>query len=201
MTGLASEMIDYYRVLDDNTRCADRWFLSEPLDADGVEIDARQFRYGCPFEGARPISIPIQYPGRRVAFNLAAFDMPVVTSEIAGVFEGLGFYDLQRFPVTIGGESGFEIINVTVQLKCVDEVRSHVRKWGLSDNRPDKIGQYREFNPLVIDPALTEGRHFFRIWGSLVELIVSERLKDALAPLRDLGVVFQRVTGHDLRPL
>jgi len=158
------------------------------------EIDAREFTEGRPYAGPPPYLVPIK-DGRHVAFNLAAFDMPVVSTEIADILRRIAPNDVQRFPVILGkGIEGYEIINTVRELRCVDEVLSNARKWGLEDDRPEKIGHYVEFDPLVIDPSRTEGAHIFRLWGSWVELIVSEKVRQALEPIADLGVAFQPVT-------
>jgi hypothetical protein len=186
--------MEFFEVWTDDAKYPVRWFLEEPLTRDGLDIDAREFRYGKPYSGPLPFRIPVQ-DGPRIEFNLAAFDMPVVGTEVADILQRIAPTDFQRFPVVLGtGIEGFEIINVVHQRHCVDEVRSHVRKWGPEDGRPDKIGHYLEFDPLVIDPSRTEGSHIFRLWGSSVELIVSEKIKDALEPIEDLGIVFNPVS-------
>lgn len=188
----------YYRVLADNSRYADRWFLDDPLAADGRELDAREFRYGQTYTGPSPVVLPIGRDGRRVAFHLAAFDMPVVSTEIANILDRIGPGDIQRFPVKVDNTiCGYEIVNAVTQQNCVDEGRSGARKWGLEDGRSDKIGQYREFAQLVIDPSRTNARHIFRIWGSLVELIVSDEVKRAIERLPELGVIFKSVSGPE----
>lgn len=209
----------YYRVLADNQQYPDRWFLGEPLTANGKEIDAREFCYARVYTGPAPAVLPVTHQGPRVAFLLAAFDMPVVSTEVADILQSIAPADIQRFPVMVDPDiagyeiidckrarrpgylpdmelniAGYEIVNAVHQLKCVDEARSVFRKWGPQDHRSDKIGQYREIAKLVIDPARTEGRQIFRLWGSLVELIVSETVKQALEGVPNLGIVFAPVT-------
>lgn len=186
----------YFRVLADNSRYPDRWFLDEPLTAAGEELDAREFCYGKLYSGPPPAVLPIGKEGRRVDFHLAAFDMPVISTVIGDVLSNLGAADIQRFPVTVGdGIKGYEILNAVCQEDCVDESRARVRKWELEDDRPDKLGKYREIAPLLIDALRTNGRHIFRIRGFVVPLIVSEEVKSAIEELPDLGVVFKPVSG------
>jgi hypothetical protein len=80
------------------------------------------------------------------------------------------------------------------QRNCVDEAESGARRWGPEDGRPDKIGEYLEFMQLTIDPSRIEGSHVFRIWGSVVELIVSDAVKSAVEKVANLGIVFKSVT-------
>ena len=57
--------------------------MDDPLTGYGEGSILSDFRYGRTYAGPRPVNVPIQYDGRRVAFNLAAFDMPVVTDQVA----------------------------------------------------------------------------------------------------------------------
>jgi hypothetical protein len=187
--------VRYFRVLHDNTRFADRWFLDEPRAKTGEEIDAREFRYGRCYVGPPPVNVPIQVVGRKVAFNLAAFDMPVVTDEIARLVETSASGEGEYFPVKIGFSlSGYAILNAIFREACVDETRSEVERWKPEDDRPDRVGRYRMVYDLTIDPSRTHNRHIFRIEDFEVALIVSEKLKEALELIPDLGIVFQPVS-------
>ena len=66
-------------------------------------------------------------------------------------------------------------------------------KWTEKDGRPDKVGKYRHLGDLTIDSSRTNGHHIFRIRDWEIALIVSERVKDALNGIDDLGIVFQAV--------
>ena len=188
-------MMHYYRIMADDQHYAARWHLGEPLTENGDEIDAREFRYGQPYEGPLPTHVPISYEGDRVAFLLSAFDMPIVSDEVADVIQEIAPHDVQRFPITVGEYIyGYEILNAIRVIDCVDEQLSGFTKWGPGDGRDDKIGQYRHLGPLVIDPQRTGHHHVLRIKGSLVELIVSDEIVRALEGLPDLGIVFKQVT-------
>lgn len=184
----------YFDVATDDERFPDRWFLDEPLSADGNEIDARAFTYGRAYVGPRPVIVPIQQNGRKVQFNLAAFDMPVVSEEIASVIGELAPRDIEFFPVTIERSlPGYVVLNTVRREACVDESMSDVTFWTTEDGRPDKVGRYRMVSDLTIDPTRTHGAHIFRIQDFEVALLVSERIKDALESIDNLGVVFEPV--------
>lgn len=191
---ISEHVMDFFRVLDDDVTYPNRWFLEEPFTADGMELDPREFTYGHHYRGLPPNKVPFQ-SGVRLAFNFASFDMPVVTTEIADIVQHLAPNDIERFPVTIGSDiTGYEIINAVHQRRCVDEARSGVTKWTLSDHRADLAGQYRAIDHLMIDASRVDGSHIFRLWGSLIELIVSNDLKRALEPISDLGIIFRPIT-------
>lgn len=186
----------YFRVLADDNQFGNRWFLDEPLSECGQSIDARLFRYGTIYEGIAPHSVPVQQEGKRIAFNLAAFDMPVVTNEVVSIVRALAETDCEFFPVVIGESNvGMSILNVVRRIECVDELRcEEVMKWRPEDCRPDRLGCYRSIGGLRIDPAKTAGHHIFRIYGWEVSLIVSEVIRAKLDTIEDLGIVFDDVT-------
>jgi len=188
--------LKYFRVLADNKRFCDRWFLDEPLSKDAQPIDARLFRYGKVYEGTAPQSVPVQQNGKRIAFCLAAFDMPVVSNEIAAMLRDVAAKDCEFFPISVESTNlGMSIVNVVRRIKCVDESRcEHVMKWRPEDNRPDRLGSYRSIGGLRIDPSKTNGHHAFRIFGWEVALIVSEVIRAKLETIENLGIVFDEVT-------
>jgi hypothetical protein len=184
----------YFEVNDDNLRFPDRWFLDEPLTKTGEPIDGRDFVHGQPYLGPVPVHMPIQQEGRRVPFSLAAFDMPVVTQEIAQLVDQIAPGEVEIFPVTIASSvAGYSILNVIHREACVDESRSEILRWKPEDGRPDKVGRYRMLSDLTVDPAKTKNRHIFRVEDYVIILIVSERLKTALEQINDLGIVFRPV--------
>lgn len=188
-------MQKFFDVVTDDTNFANRWFLDEPLSDGFVVIDTRLFGYGVPYEGIVPRRIPIRQEGVQVAFNLGAFDTPIVSQAILERFPHDCRGDYETFPVTVGnGVSGFSILNVVRRVACVDEERSICEKWVVEDERPDKIGCYRAIGDLHIIPSLARGLDIFRIEGWEVALIVSERLKESIERIQNLGIEFVPVT-------
>jgi uncharacterized protein DUF1629 len=181
---------NYYRVEFDDT-IADAWLLDEPWSESG-SIDADEFVEGRPYEGPAPVELPIYHRGRSVEFHLAAGDMPVVSSRVGDIVQRIAHEEIERFPVSIEGTRGFEILNATIRVDCVDEKRS---KFALfeADDRSDKVGHYYWFEKLVIDPKRVGGKHVFRITRYELALIVSDSVKRALEPIDQLGVVFREV--------
>lgn len=185
--------MQYFRILSDNDNSADRWFLGEPTSISGEQIDARSFTYGQPYFGPAAAKVPIQYQGRRMQFNLAAFDMPVVSRDVAHRIVRIAADDVECFHVVVGDLSGYLILNAICRSACVDEPRSEILRWGPADGRPDKVGKYRMVSNLTIDPARTGNRHVFRVQDFAVALIVSGAIKDELDGLPNLGIVFKEV--------
>jgi Immunity protein family (Imm11) len=184
--------IRVFRVRADHARFPDKWFLDEPLSAKGDEIDAREFTEGALYQGIPPARVPIGNPGQEVAFNLAAFDMPVVSTRVAEAVSRIAADDVQFFPVEIpGAREEYQILNAVHSLDCLDETRSEFTRWQEGDHRSDLIGQYRMISTIRIDPARTRNHQLFRIKNWPMALLVSEKVVNALGDTPDLGVVFE----------
>lgn len=183
----------YYRVTQDMSK-GDRWFLGIPQADDGTEIDARLFT-GCkPYAGPLPKVVPIDNPGYEWGFNLAAFDMPVVSKDVIEAILSLSEGRCERYPVDVAGiKDKYIILNVLDSSRCIDEEKSEIMRWPANGRRPELAGRYRMITNLTIDPARTNGSHIFRLVGWEIALIVSEKVKEAIANIPELGVVFQPV--------
>jgi hypothetical protein len=185
---------NYYWVLAD-PYMRERWFPDEPLAEDGSVIDAREFTQGRRYSGPNPVLIPLAIKkGLRPEFTFAAFDMPVVSERVGKVLEAHCPHEIQRIPVRIDTLSGYEILNITVTISCINENLSVVTKWKCEDGRPEKVGEYRMISELMIDPSFVREVEIFRIKGWEIALIVSEKVKQTLEKLPNIGVIFQVVT-------
>ncbi len=170
----------------------DMWYLSEPMDIDGNDLDAREFSEGATYRGPTPTHVPIGKEGRRLAFNFGAFDMPIVSRDVLQMIERIAPQDVQSFPVCVAGtDESFHIVNVIAALDCLDEDRSEFIRWEEKDNRPDRLGSIHVMSTLCVDPTRVGDHHIFRIEDWPFPLLVSSTLKGALQQLPNLGVVFK----------
>jgi uncharacterized protein DUF1629 len=190
----SAESKQLYQLLPDHIRCPDQWFVRDPRTAEGSEIDPRDFSDGRPYFGPAPVTAFIGNPGRELAFNLGAFDMPVVSAEVAAIIWRIAPLDVQCFAIDIPGATGsYQILNAVCSLDCLDEERSEFTRWQEGDGQPDRIGQYHSIPTIRIDPLRTQGHHVFRILNWPVALFVSGVIKNALVGIPNLGVVFDPV--------
>ena len=190
MTKPSSQQV--FQVWPDHARYPDKWFLDEPLTINGVEIDAREFTEARVYRGPAPAVLPVANPGREVAFHLAAFEMPVVSTTVAEIVQRLATRDVELFPVDVqGAKRSYLILNVVCALDCLDESRSEVTRWREEDGRPDRLGEIHVISTIRVDPVRTGGHHIFRLRDWPHALLVSDTLKSALEDLPDLGVVFE----------
>jgi hypothetical protein len=207
-----------YYELEDDVFIEGRWFLNGLFDSNGIELEARELRYGKPIDVRHPLRLrrcnsdqlievrPPLFVSRQRAgvpsdsqipidFTFAGHDLPVVTKEVAELLEHTCREDIQRFPVIVeGAREEYDVINVVALLPCVDKLRSDVESWWTAaDGRPDKLGHPKSINKLVVAAECAEGHHVFRLdgWRSIV--IVSDLLKDMLEKKAVKGVRFKSV--------
>ncbi len=181
-----------FRVRADNVGEPDQWFLGEPRCPDELEIDARNFTAGVPYHGRRPAVMPVLQPGKELAFNSCAIDMPVVSQRVKEVIQEIAPGDAEFFPVAVpNAQDSYSILNVVCALDCLDESRSEIVRWQPKDNRPDRVGQIHVVSEIRIDPGRIQDHHLFRIKAWPIAVLVTDVLKQALGDIPDLGVVFR----------
>ena len=185
----------FFEVLPDHEGFPDQWFLNDPVSDDGTEIDAREFVKGSSYRDALPMRLSVGNPGRELAFNLGAFDMPVVEFSLAETIRQVAPDTAEFFPVRIDGAlRRYEIMNVSRNVDCLDETHSIFTRWEPEHGRPDRTGSLKMISRIIIDPKKAKGSHLFRIAGWPLALLVSERLKGAIEGVPELGILFGPVT-------
>ena len=141
-------------------------------------------------------SVNIYSSGSKRDFNIADFDIPVVSSRFAQAVESLAPNEIQRIPVTIENESGWEIFNVLNCVDCIDHEKSAIDYYPTDPREPilqqetDKAGKPRGIRSLKIDASKTLGMHIFRIKDWEVVIVVSQQLKNKLETDRFDGIKF-----------
>jgi hypothetical protein len=185
----------YFRLSDD-VHASGRWYLDDPVDPRGREVDRWQFERGLPVAIDGRLWLPLYRPGKPLDFSVTAVGgAPIVHGRVASIFAELASTDVQLVPVDIEGQTDeFFILNATRVVKCIDDKASaEVQYWKPEDGRPEKTGNYRAVHGLRIDPSKAGASKVFRPWGWLVVLLVSEELKDALERIRATGTKFKEV--------
>ncbi|WP_164010920.1 imm11 family protein [Pyxidicoccus trucidator] len=174
-----------------------RWYLDEPTDLAGQEIDdIWAFIQGRPVEAPGALRIPLARPGKPLAFDLTTAAMsPVVNTPVAAVFRELAPEDVQLFPVEVETQTEpYYLLNVARTVRCIDErACAEVQVYTAADGRPDRIGEYRAVSGLRIDTSKVGDERVFRPWGWPPPIIVAGELKEALERTGILGGRFDEV--------
>jgi len=185
----------YYEIYD-NVYVPGRWHLRMPVNSQGEWIDTWQFNEGRVLEFEGPIRFPVKPAGVALEFTLCSMGIPVVHRRVVSLFERLGLQEeVQFIPVEVEGQTEpWFILNALQVIRCIDDARSEeVFYWLPEDNRPEKVGKYRNVRGLKVDPAKIGDANIFRPWGWLVVLIVSERVKQAMEEEGITGAKFIEV--------
>jgi len=175
-----------------------QWVIRTPAPASGGAFDEPwMFADGRVLPDPGPIKSAISHPGEKRAFVLSGIEQaPIVSEAVANVFRTIAPDDVQQFPVSVEGEpEQYFVVNAIAVVDCIDEANCReVHHYTEEDPFPEYAGEYRWIYGLRIDPKKTEGAHVFRPKRFKTALIVSEKIKDALERVGNLGVSFERVT-------
>jgi hypothetical protein len=185
----------FYDLWDDRSMSA-RWHLRGPVDDKGQEVDPWRFDQGTRLEDTGIICFPVKPGGPALDFTMASFSIPVVSNKVVRLFDRLDIQDeVQFIQVQVEGHhEPYFILNTLQTIRCIDDARcEEVLYWLPEDNRPDKLGKYRNVRGLKIDPTRAGGANIFRPWGWTGTLIVSERVKLAMEEAGLVGPRFIEV--------
>jgi hypothetical protein len=103
---------------------------------------------------------------------------------------------VERYPVTVEGEGGHEILNVIEVVECFDHARSVYTVWPEDDEFGHRAGALRMVAVLCVD-ARAAGHDLFRVAEWPFALLASERLKLALESARMTGLQFIPLDGSE----
>jgi hypothetical protein len=175
-----------------------RWYLSEPTNLAGEEVDdIWAFIQGRPVEITERLRIPIFRPGKPLDIDFAgAGQTPIVSARVASVFREIAANDVQLFPVEVEGQSEpYFLLNVAREVRCIDDAACREVQFFSADEElhADRAGQYRSVIGLRIDKSKVVNERVFRLWGYHVALIVDAEIKEALERAGITGGRFEEV--------
>ncbi|WP_052518566.1 imm11 family protein [Archangium violaceum] len=158
-------------------------------------FDVWQFKEGRALNIERPVRLSVKPSGGALDFS-HAMGIPIVHRRVVSLFERLGLQrEVQFIPAQVEGQTEpWFILNALQVIRCIDDARSEeVFYWQPEDNRPEKLGGYKNVRGLRVDPEKIGGAHILRPWGWKVVLIVSEYVKTAMEAEGITGIKFIEV--------
>ena len=191
------------------------WFLSKLYDGANREIESRWFTCGemherrgeawqlhlidqTVVEIVPPLRYLIEGEGPPLDFTLAAWNVPVVTTQVAQMLVGVAGNDIQTIPVAIGPFiDKHMIVNVVRTIECIDRERSVIDWYPDDEKNPDLAGTPFAIGKLVIDPRRVADCHIFRLHEYPVKVLVSDTVKQMFEEARITGITFVDVSGPD----
>jgi hypothetical protein len=186
----------HYFKLTSDVYIPKRWYLDDPVDQRGNEVEPWQFRRGQPLHFPERLRIPIYQRGKPLDFTTTPLGItPIVHAKVATLLRELAPEDVQLFQVDIAAQpEPYFLINTLRSIRCIDDARcEEVQYWLPEDERPEKTGTYRSVAGMRIDPSRVGDARIFRPWGWNVVLIVREDVKQAIERLGSTGPHFEEV--------
>lgn len=184
----------FYKIVDDAGH-ATAWWLGE-VQLGGKKVDPDKLTSGICFETSGRLTVGVKRRGDATAFGFALGLVPVVSIQAADVISHMAPGAIERIPIDIEGIRGkYEALNIVRVVDAIDPKRSTYSLWGPEDNRPDRLGDFRSVDRLVIKDDVRQDVCIFRPLGWEVVLIVSAKLRKALDALGNLGILFRPLEG------
>ncbi len=146
------------------------------------------------------ITVDIVDKGLATDFNLANFNIPIVSKRLGDVVESVAKNQIQRIPISIGDDRGWEILNILNLVECLDYERSVIDYHAEIPSDPAIVetlknsGKPRGVRLLRIDGRKACGFHIFRISDWTIPIIVSAALKNALEDAGVTGLSYRSIS-------
>lgn len=185
----------YYKISND-MRILDRWTFGEPMDGNGQELWHGHLTEGLPMSVRGPLRIGLYVPGRALDFSTTALNVPIIHGKVKELLGQLGLDgQIQLFPIAVEGQAEpYYLSNLLRVVRCIDDARcEEVAYRTVEDGYEDRIGEYRNVVGMRIDPSKVGDAEIFRPWGWQTNIIVSERVKQAMEESGVSGARFTEV--------
>lgn len=191
-----------YYLLREDVQFPGRWYLGDIKHCNNwLFIDPpAEYMESCTY------ALEVLEEGVNLDFSLAGYaSVPILSKKAKDALAGIPdvdepYMNVVLEPVTVAGKQALDhyyVMIVETQIDCVDESRSVFEKYEVNDPvRPDRVGEYRVFLNLVIDPVKAQGKHIFRVKKHLGAVIVSEDVKLRLERAGLAGGLFEGVNGE-----
>jgi len=171
------------------------WFFDAPTSKDGSHVNIWAFSAGKPYSDERELVSKIVSSGTKTSVVFGNYGTIFAEEKLGNLLAEKLKSRIQLIPVEVTGtDMKFVILNLLDEIECVDEGNSEFTKYEPSNQmRPDKIGHYRSFYKLMIDPAKVQGADLFKVKG-WVAVVISEFAKEIIEKYDPRGCAFLKVT-------
>jgi hypothetical protein len=171
------------------------WHFDTPIAKDGSDVSIWAFSMGKRYAGPHDLKTRVTHEGTKTSVVFAAFGIIFIEEKLGNLLAEKLKSRIQLIPVeVIGTDMKFVILNLLDEIECVDEANSEFTKYEPGNQmRPDKVGYYRSFYKLMIDPAKVQGADMFNVKG-WVAVVVSAFAKEIIEKYDSRGCAFLKVT-------
>lgn len=172
-----------------------QWSLGlRRLDGEMYGYDVWMFTQCRPAIGAiSPVPVEILADGPVADFNDSNYAV-IISRRLADFLRDFLPADAAEYlPADVSGAEGeWEVLNLLESIDCLDRERSKIEYRDMSD--PDRPGEPRSVNRMVLDPLRASGHDLFRLKDWKVAVIASERFKNAFQKAGFTGIDFWEVS-------
>lgn len=189
-----------YFELDIDDQHPGSWSLSFPWELpDGSWKDVWAYTRCERLHEPATAFLEVSHAGDALDFNIATFNIPVVSKRMVEAIARSAFNDVQFVPATVNDDTLWAIMNVLTRVDCLDYSKSIIDFFptDLGDpsviNDPERAGKPRGVRLLQLDANRIGGRHVFRVTDWEIPIIVSGEIKQLIEETRLTGMTFQQV--------
>lgn len=188
----------YFEMTFDDRDCNGWQLAADYLNQNGSWKDVWSFTRCERVPNSLGINFEISTPGVVQDFNIASFNIPIISQKLGNILSVIAQDSLQRIPISIETVEGssWEILNVLHLVDCLDYENSHIDYYprdpcDLSISlHPERAGKPRGIRKLRIKHASLRELHVFRISNWEIPIIVSEPAKTQIEAAQISGVRF-----------
>lgn len=184
-----------------------RWYLDNPIDNNGNDIDANMLPRRGIYKGPeiKKVKIDMEYPGIKLDFSFGYFNLILLSKKAADIIESCGGR-IQRFPVILEPtfENNYEVIFIPdCPSGCIDLSRAEEFEFYSEDDKkakspyggilPRQKGMLYKIYDLYLKKEKIPDSQIFRPW-EFSSIIISEKIKNEFELNKITGIKYRLVT-------
>lgn len=143
-----------------------------------------------PWVGPTPVPILTRRPGVIPDFTITLGGLVVVSAAMRALLLPLLDDQVEFVTTTLdGAPSPIWVMHLPAAIDCVDRERSRFTLWKTENRRPDRLGDYRYFDLLVVKSAqVPAALKAFRLLGHTTRVFIEESIARKMAAPSFTGV-------------
>jgi hypothetical protein len=186
--------MEFFQIRDDLYEFG-RWFLKSPHYKSGENINPWIFSQGEFFEQKGEMIVDFRREGTEIDFTLCAFDVPLVNAKFKNYLLSHFKCDIQFIDVEIRNLTGtYYIMNLISVYPCLNFLESKAVFWKEEDGIPQKTGEVRRVEQLIIDPTkIPSEALLFRVKELENHILCTKKFADEIVLSRLSGIKFESI--------
>ena len=148
----------------------------------GKKYEDYVFGQGKRIEIANELVIEKSWGKKFADFHMSLGGAFYINEKFINCLNSVGETNYQLLPIKVlPEEKPYYILNTLNIIDCVDREKSKYELWKEEDNRPDRLGDFRGFDKMVLDRSqVPNGIHFFRVKGWRIVAVATKEFIEKL---------------------